>query len=155
MSHYLFLLPIPVACTKITYIYSLLYFIDQSTHESVQHNAISEILPALKDDSPWRQYLEYRFTDTTTSFLAGEEERFSKFEGMTFGGFEMERSGESQGYELDWDFVVVSNVMLQASFIVAITDYIKQSTRLAIDIIPLRNVDGARYHRYIFLLETR
>ena len=23
-------------------------------------NAISEILPALKDDSPWRQYLEYR-----------------------------------------------------------------------------------------------
>ena len=30
MSHYLFLLPIPVACTKITYIYSLLYFIDRS-----------------------------------------------------------------------------------------------------------------------------
>ena len=40
-------------------------------------------------------------TDTITSFLAGEEERVSKFEGMTFGGFEMERSGESQGYELD------------------------------------------------------
>jgi hypothetical protein len=55
-------------------------------------NAISEILPALKDDSPWRQYLEYCFTDTTTPFLAGEEERLSKFEGMTFGGFEMERS---------------------------------------------------------------
>ena len=62
---------------------------------------------------------------------------------MTFGGFEMERSGESQGYELDWDLVVV------------ITDYIKQSTRLAIDIISLRNVDSARYHRYIFLLETK
>ena len=76
-------------------------------------NAISEILPALKDDSPWRQYLEYRFTDTTTSFLAGEEERFSKFEGITFGGFAMERSGESQGYELDWGLVVASNVMLQ------------------------------------------
>jgi hypothetical protein len=56
--------------------------------------------------------LEYRFTDTTTSSLAGEEERLSKFEGMTFGGFEMERS-ESQGYELDWDLVVASNVMLQ------------------------------------------
>ena len=77
-------------------------------------NAISEILPALKADSPWRQYLEYRFTDTTTSFqTTSEEERFSKFEGMTFDGFEMERSGESQGYEQGWDLVVAPNVMFQ------------------------------------------
>ncbi|KAF2181508.1 hypothetical protein K469DRAFT_589235 [Zopfia rhizophila CBS 207.26] len=74
-------------------------------------SATSEILPALKGDSPWRQYLEYRFTDTTTSFLAGAEERFSKYQGMTFGAFDMEKSGESQGYKQEWDLVVASNVI--------------------------------------------
>ncbi|KAI1406986.1 hypothetical protein F5Y13DRAFT_207084 [Hypoxylon sp. FL1857] len=74
-------------------------------------SATSEVLPALKGESPWRQYLEYRFTDTTTSFLAGAEERFSKFDGMTFGSFDMERSGESQGYHADWDVVIASNVI--------------------------------------------
>ncbi|KAH8165552.1 hypothetical protein CIB48_g2685 [Xylaria polymorpha] len=74
-------------------------------------SATNEVLPALKGDSAWRQYLEYRFTDTTTSFLAGAEERFSSFGGMTFGAFDMERSGESQGYQQDWDVVVASNVI--------------------------------------------
>ncbi|KAF4624420.1 hypothetical protein G7Y89_g13751 [Cudoniella acicularis] len=74
-------------------------------------SATNEILPALKGDSPWRQYLEYRFTDTTTSFLAGAEERFSRFGGMTFGAFDMERTGEAQGYQQDWDLVVASNVI--------------------------------------------
>jgi NADPH:quinone reductase-like Zn-dependent oxidoreductase/SAM-dependent methyltransferase len=74
-------------------------------------SATNEIIPALKGDSPWRQYLEYRFTDTTTSFLAGAEERFSNFDGMTFGAFDMEKSGESQGYQQDWDVVIASNVI--------------------------------------------
>ncbi|KAI1175676.1 hypothetical protein F4777DRAFT_598427 [Nemania sp. FL0916] len=74
-------------------------------------SATNEILPALKGDSVWRQYSEYRFTDTTTSFLAGAEERFSSFGSMTFGAFDMEKSAESQDYEQDWDLVVASNVI--------------------------------------------
>ncbi|KAI4212601.1 MAG: hypothetical protein LQ351_004673 [Letrouitia transgressa] len=74
-------------------------------------SATSEILPALKGDTLWRQYVEYRFTDTTTSFLAGAEERFSQFEGMSFGAFDMEKSPESQGYTQEWDLVVASNVI--------------------------------------------
>ncbi|KAI1339726.1 hypothetical protein F5Y15DRAFT_423599 [Xylariaceae sp. FL0016] len=74
-------------------------------------SATNEILPALKGNSIWRQYSEYRFTDTTPSFLADGEERFSKYGGMTFGTFDMERSGESQGYQQDWDLVVASNVI--------------------------------------------
>ncbi|KAI0508959.1 hypothetical protein F5B22DRAFT_658737 [Xylaria bambusicola] len=74
-------------------------------------SATNEILPALKGDSAWRQYSEYRFTDTTPSFLASGEERFSRYGGMTFGTFDMEKSGESQGYEQDWDVVVASNVI--------------------------------------------
>lgn len=74
-------------------------------------SATNEILPALKGDSAWRQYSEYRFTDTTPSFLADGEERFSKYGGMTFGTFDMEKSGESQGYQQDWDVVVASNVI--------------------------------------------
>ncbi|KAH8198332.1 hypothetical protein TruAng_007487 [Truncatella angustata] len=74
-------------------------------------SATNEILPALKGDNSWRQYSEYRFTDTTPSFLAGGEERFSKFGGMSFGTFDMEKSGQSQGYQQDWDVVVASNVI--------------------------------------------
>lgn len=74
-------------------------------------SATSEILPALKGGTLWRQYVEYRFTDTTTSFLAGAEERFAQFEGMTFGAFDMEKSPESQGYTQEWDLVVASNVI--------------------------------------------
>ncbi|KAL9085918.1 MAG: hypothetical protein Q9165_007401 [Trypethelium subeluteriae] len=74
-------------------------------------SATNEILPALKGGSAWRQYLEYRFTDTTTSFLAGAEERFSTFGGITFGAFDMEKSPGSQGYQQDWDVVVASNVI--------------------------------------------
>lgn len=74
-------------------------------------SATNEILPALKGDSAWRQYTEYRFTDTTPSFLADGEERFSRFGGMSFGTFDMEKSGDSQGYLRDWDIVVASNVI--------------------------------------------
>lgn len=74
-------------------------------------SATNEVLPALQGNSPWRQYSEYRFTDTTPSFLASGEERFSQYGGMTFGTFDMERSGESQGYQQDWDVVVASNVI--------------------------------------------
>lgn len=74
-------------------------------------SATNEILPVLKGDSVWRQYTEYRFTDTTPSFLADGEERFSRFGGMTFGTFDMEKSGESQDYLQDWDMVVASNVI--------------------------------------------
>ncbi|KAI1302455.1 hypothetical protein F5Y03DRAFT_407817 [Xylaria venustula] len=82
-------------------------------------SATNEVLPALKGDSIWRQYTEYRFTDTTPSFLASGEERFSQFGGMTFGTFDMERSGESQGYQQDWDLVVASNVIHATSDILA------------------------------------
>jgi len=82
-------------------------------------SATNEILPALKGDSVWRQYTEYRFTDTTPSFLASGEERFSRFGGMTFGTFDMERSGESQGYQQDWDLVVASNVIHATSDILS------------------------------------
>jgi NADPH:quinone reductase-like Zn-dependent oxidoreductase/ubiquinone/menaquinone biosynthesis C-methylase UbiE len=74
-------------------------------------SATNQILPALKGNSIWRQYSEYRFTDTTPSFLADAEERFSEFGGMTFGTFNMEKSGESQGYQQDFDVVVASNVI--------------------------------------------
>ncbi|KAI1858549.1 uncharacterized protein JN550_012596 [Neoarthrinium moseri] len=74
-------------------------------------SATNEILSALKGDTAWRQYSEYRFTDTTPSFLASGEERFSNYGGMTFGTFDMEQSGESQGYQQDWDIVVASNVI--------------------------------------------
>ncbi|KAI1356404.1 hypothetical protein F5Y01DRAFT_309815 [Xylaria sp. FL0043] len=82
-------------------------------------SATNEVLPALKGDSVWRQYTEYRFTDTTPSFLASGEERFSQFGGMTFGTFDMERTGESQGYQQDWDLVVASNVIHATSDILA------------------------------------
>ncbi len=74
-------------------------------------SATTKVLPALQGDTPWRQYLEYRFTDTTTSFLAAAEERFQKFGGMTFGSFDMEKPGSAQGYEAEWDLIVASNVI--------------------------------------------
>ncbi|KAJ4413900.1 Type I Iterative PKS [Gnomoniopsis sp. IMI 355080] len=74
-------------------------------------SATNQILPALKGSTVWRQYSEYRFTDTTPSFLSEAEERFSQFGGMTFGTFDMEKSGESQGYQQDFDVVVASNVI--------------------------------------------
>ncbi|KAI1264396.1 hypothetical protein F5Y18DRAFT_390351 [Xylariaceae sp. FL1019] len=82
-------------------------------------SATNEILPALKGASIWRQYAEYRFTDTTPSFLADGEERFSRFGGVTFGTFDMERSGESQGYQQDWGLVIASNVIHATSDILA------------------------------------
>ncbi|KAK8054299.1 hypothetical protein PG996_013600 [Apiospora saccharicola] len=74
-------------------------------------SATNEILPALRGEDTWRQYAEYRFTDTTPSFLASGEERFARCGGLTFGTFDMEQSGESQGYAQDWDAVVASNVI--------------------------------------------
>ena len=74
-------------------------------------SATKEILPSLQGHTPWRKYVEYKFTDTTTSFLAGAEEKFSKYGGMTFGSFDMEKPAESQGYKPEWDVVVASNVI--------------------------------------------
>ncbi|KAI1419983.1 hypothetical protein F5Y12DRAFT_720070 [Xylaria sp. FL1777] len=88
-------------------------------------SATNEVLPALKGDSVWRQYTEYRFTDTTPSFLADGEERFSRFGGMTFGTFDMERSGESQGYQQDWDLVVASNVIHATSNILSTLENVR------------------------------
>ncbi|KAI0401422.1 hypothetical protein F4802DRAFT_601014 [Xylaria palmicola] len=92
-------------------------------------SATNEILPALKGDSVWRQYTEYRFTDTTPSFLADGEERFSRFGGMTFGTFDMERSGESQGYQQDWDLVVASNVIHATSDILTTLENVRNVLR--------------------------
>ncbi|KAF5869444.1 putative polyketide synthase protein [Botrytis fragariae] len=74
-------------------------------------SATREILPALKGNTVWRQYAEYRFTDTTTSFLAGAEDTFKDFAGMTFGAFDMERPANEQGYQPEWDLIVASNVI--------------------------------------------
>ena len=74
-------------------------------------SATREILPALDGHSPWRRYTEYRFTDTTTSFLAGAEQKFRDYAGMTYGAFDMEKPGRAQGYEPEWDLVVASNVV--------------------------------------------
>ena len=74
-------------------------------------SATKEVLKALQGHTPWRKYAEYRFTDTTTSFLAGAEEKFSQYGGMTFGTFDMEKPASSQGYEPEWDLVVASNVI--------------------------------------------
>lgn len=74
-------------------------------------SATKEILPALHGSTPWRQYLEYRFTDTTTSFLSGAEETFKEYSGMTFGAFDMEKPASEQGYEPEWDVIVASNVI--------------------------------------------
>ncbi|TGO27521.1 hypothetical protein BPAE_0041g00680 [Botrytis paeoniae] len=62
-------------------------------------SATREILPALKGNTVWRQYAEYRFTDTTTSFLACAEDTFKDFAGMSFGAFDMERPADAQGYQ--------------------------------------------------------
>lgn len=74
-------------------------------------SATREVLSALQGHTPWRKYVEYRFTDTTTSFLAGAEEKFSHYGGMTFGAFDMEKPAKSQGYKPEWDLVVASNVI--------------------------------------------
>ncbi|KAL8783267.1 MAG: hypothetical protein Q9213_004743 [Squamulea squamosa] len=74
-------------------------------------SATKEILPALQGHTPWRKYNEYRFTDTTTSFLAGAEDKFSEYGGMTYGAFDMEQPAEKQGYKPEWDLVVASNVI--------------------------------------------
>ena len=82
-------------------------------------SATKEILPALQGNTLWRKYVEYRFTDTTTSFLAQAEEKFQGFGGMTYGAFDMEKSGSIQGYEPEWDLVVASNVIHATSDIKA------------------------------------
>lgn len=74
-------------------------------------SATREVLPALDGHSPWRRYTEYRFTDTTTSFLAGAEEKFRDFTGMSYGAFDMEKSGRAQGYQSEWDLIFASNVV--------------------------------------------
>lgn len=74
-------------------------------------SATSEILPALHGSTPWRRYVEYRFTDTTSSFLAGAEDRFRDIGGMTYGTFDMEKPGSTQGYQPEWDVIVASNVI--------------------------------------------
>ncbi|KAL8669472.1 MAG: hypothetical protein Q9168_005934, partial [Polycauliona sp. 1 TL-2023] len=69
------------------------------------------VLPALQGHTHWRKYSEYRFTDITTSFLAGAEEKFAQYEGVTFGAFDMEKPAKDQGYEPEWDLVIASNVV--------------------------------------------
>ncbi|KAH6891499.1 hypothetical protein B0T10DRAFT_560741 [Thelonectria olida] len=54
-------------------------------------SATREILLALAGSSPWRRYVEYRLTDTTTSFLASAEETFKDFGGLAYGAFDMEQ----------------------------------------------------------------
>lgn len=74
-------------------------------------SATREILAALDGESPWRQYTEYCFTDTTPSFLASAEDSFKNYSGLTFGVFDMEKSAEEQGFKPEWDLVVASNVV--------------------------------------------
>ncbi|PQE21953.1 polyketide synthase protein [Rutstroemia sp. NJR-2017a WRK4] len=92
-------------------------------------SATREILPALKGNIPWRQYLEYRFTDTTTSFLAGAEETFKDFSGLTFGAFDMERPAHEQGYEPEWDVIVASNVIHATSNIKSTLENIRSALK--------------------------
>ncbi|KAL4941793.1 hypothetical protein BDV06DRAFT_222783 [Aspergillus oleicola] len=74
-------------------------------------SATREVLPALKGSTTWRQFTEYRFTDTTPSFLAAAEETFKAYDGLTYGVFDMEQPANTQGYEPDWDVVIASNVV--------------------------------------------
>lgn len=74
-------------------------------------SATRDILPALQGNTSWRRYVEYKFTDTTTSFLAGAEDRFRDFGGMAYGAFDMEKSSNAQGYQQEWDVIVASNVV--------------------------------------------
>ncbi|CAO2655100.1 Nn.00g101640.m01.CDS01 [Neocucurbitaria sp. VM-36] len=92
-------------------------------------SATKEVLAALHGNSPWRQYTEYRFTDTTPSFLADAESKFERFKGLTFGTFDMEVSASDQGYEADWDLVVASNVIHATSDITATLKNIRSVLR--------------------------
>lgn len=74
-------------------------------------SATKEILPALSGHTPWRRYEEYRFTDTTPSFLADAEAKFSEYLGVTYGVFDMEKPADAQGYQAEWDLVIASNVI--------------------------------------------
>ncbi|KAI4256798.1 MAG: hypothetical protein LQ352_001923 [Teloschistes flavicans] len=92
-------------------------------------SATNEILPALQGHTPWRKYVEYRFTDTTTSFLASAEEKFAAYGGMTFGAFDMEKPAKEQGYEPEWDVVVASNVIHATSDIKSTLQNIRSSLK--------------------------
>ena len=74
-------------------------------------SATREVLLMLRGNTRWRMYDEYRFTDTTTSFLAGAEEKFCDFHGVTYGAFDMEQAAAVQGYLPEWDLVIASNVI--------------------------------------------
>ncbi|KAL4866681.1 hypothetical protein BDV12DRAFT_198902 [Aspergillus spectabilis] len=74
-------------------------------------SATREALSALNGTSSWRQFTEYRFTDTTTSFLARAEVSFQSYDGLSFGVFDMEQSASGQGYSPEWDVVMAANAV--------------------------------------------
>ncbi len=93
-------------------------------------SATREVLAALQGHTPWRKYVEYRFTDTTTSFLAGAEEHFSQYGGMTFGAFDMEKPAKDQGYQPEWDLIIASNVIHATSDIKGTLQNVRSALKL-------------------------
>ena len=76
-------------------------------------SATYEILTRLKGDTIHRMYKKYAFTDITPSFLNNAEDRFHKFQAMTYFTFNMEDGVAADKLKFSYDIVVASNVSLR------------------------------------------
>lgn len=73
-------------------------------------SATSEVVPALRADTLYRGYDSYTFTDITSSFLAGAQDKFKDYKGMKYTTFDMQIDPSEQGFDSDYDLVIASNV---------------------------------------------
>lgn len=69
-----------------------------------------QVLAMLDGDTLYRRYKSYAFTDITTSFLGTAQERLSKYRGITYSVFDMEKPSHTQGVDSIHDLVIASNV---------------------------------------------
>ncbi|KAL8827122.1 MAG: hypothetical protein Q9191_003380 [Dirinaria sp. TL-2023a] len=81
-------------------------------------SATKEVLRVLKGDTDSRMYLDYTYTDITTSFLGRAEQKFANFHAVTYATFDMEKSSSQQGFEDNYDLIFASNAVHATSNIV-------------------------------------
>lgn len=73
-------------------------------------NAIQEILIILNENSIFRRYKSYIFTDVTISFLTNAQDKFKNYQKIFYSTFDMKKLNQTQNIKIIYDVVIAFNV---------------------------------------------
>ncbi|KAL4802595.1 hypothetical protein BDV18DRAFT_163998 [Aspergillus unguis] len=73
--------------------------------------ATAAILPALHGAHGERLYESYTYTDISTAFFEGAEERFASYEGIEYRPLDITENIGPQGFNGSYDLIIASNVL--------------------------------------------